>query len=757
MKHPSVLRDLVYGWGVLQSLFPGVAATDKLIDLPISAKTSEVDSDNSAVYHSSSNPLLIGNDGSAATGGFHIWSLGGSLPLKEVSSEATGRSKLVTTVYDIGAKDLIITISQPNNVLQVFDVNGFEEIKEAAKPAIGDWSALCSWKSAKSGSQYFYLFGKKQVVQYLIRAENSMEIVEIQTFNLPIEASSCAVSSYNNRVYFTGDDSKIVYGFKTEESTIAPTISTFFEAADDVTGMVVYAGLESDYLFVAQKDLVAVYTGRFRLVGTMKLSGAEDIEIQGLAVLQAKTAAYPAGALTYAIEDEAGKGFGASSLESALKALKIDANTAYDPKRACKDCVDIVCNECSSSGFCEKKRSGTTCSCFAGFAGASCKTFTCTENCSGHGTCIGANECKCEAGWGGLHCSFLLVEPKLETDANGGDGDDPAIWISPISPEQSRVVTTTKSEEGAGLGVFDLSGKLLQTLPAGEPNNVDMIYNFTLGSGRVVDLAFAACREDNTLCLFEMSSDGVLSNIPGGIQPVIPDYDVYGSCSYLSPITGTQYLFVNSKTSIYLQYALSSLPNGTLTTTLIRSFPTGSGGQVEGCVTDASNSFLFVGEEPIGLWRYDAEPTTSLPPGYKVASVSTYPDHKPGDLYADVEGVTLIPGRTSSEGYILVSCQGVSGYNVYQRAPPHVFVETFTITDSKEGGVDHVTNTDGIAAVGNRLNDLFPRGLVVVHDDANELPEGGTAGEASFKFLSLEDVLSEVLLEGVDTEWDPRG
>ncbi|KAL5324575.1 hypothetical protein ACEPPN_009121 [Leptodophora sp. 'Broadleaf-Isolate-01'] len=756
MKHTSILRDLVFVWGVLQSIVPGSAATDKLIDLPISAKTPAVESDNSAVYHSSSSPLLLGNDGSAAIGGFHIWSLDSSSPLKEISSKATGRSKLVATVYGIAEKDLIITISQPNNILQVFDVDGFQEIEEAAKPSIGDWSALCTWKSPKSGTQYFYLFGKKQVVQYMIRADKTLEIVEIQTFNLPVEASSCAVSSHNGRVYFSGDDSKTIYGFKTEESVIAPTITTFFEAADDVTGLVVYAGKSSDYLFVAQKDLVAVYTGRFRLVGTMKLSGAEDIEVQGLGVLQAKTADYPAGTLTYAIEDEDGKAFGVSSLESALKSLKIEANTVYDPKVACKDCVETTCNECSLSGFCEKKRSGTTCSCFAGFAGASCKSFICTDNCSGHGECVGANECKCEAGWGGLHCSFLLVEPKLETDANGGDGDDPAIWISPISPEQSRIVTTTKSEQGAGLGVFDLSGTLLQTLPAGEPNNVDMIYNFTLGSGRTVDLAFAACREDNTLCLFEMSSNGSLSNIAGGIQSVISDYDVYGSCSYRSPQTGVQYLFVNSKTAEYLQYSLTSDASGTLSTTLVRQFPAGSGGQVEGCVTDEANSFIFVGEEPEGLWRYDAEPTDPTPAGYKVASVSTYPDHKTGNLYSDVEGVTLIPGKKPSEGFLMVSCQGVSGYNVYERAPPHKFVETFTITNSKDGKVDHVTNTDGIAAVGNRLNEMFPVGLIVVHDDANELAGGGTAEEASFKLVSLADVLSEELLASVDTEWNPR-
>ncbi len=188
----------------------------------------------------------------------------------------------------------------------------------------------------------------------------------------------------------------------------------------------------------------------------------------------------------------------------------------------------------------------------------------------------------------------------------------------------------------------------------------------------------------------------------------------------------------------------------------MRQFTAGSGGQVEGCVTDEDNSFLFVGEEPEGLWRYDAEPTNPAPSGVKVASVATYPSYKPGDLYADVEGVTLIPGKTASEGFLLVSCQGVSAYNVYERAPPHAFVETFTITNSKDGKVDHVTNTDGIAAVGNRLNAMFPKGLIVVHDDANELGGGGTAEEASFKLVSLEDVLTGALLARVDSEWNPR-
>ena len=83
-------------------------------------------------------------------------------------------------------------------------------------------------------------------------------------------------------------------------------------------------------------------------------------------------------------------------------------------------------------------------------------------------------------------------------------------------------------------------------------------------------------------------------------------------------------------------------------------------------------------------------------------------------MYADVEGVTLVEGASTDDGFILVSQQGVSAYNVYQRAPPHAFVETFTIHANPKKGIDAVTNTDGIAAIGTFLGSSFPKGLVVV-------------------------------------------
>ncbi|KAF2448745.1 thermostable phytase [Karstenula rhodostoma CBS 690.94] len=688
------------------------------------------EADNTAFYYSSS-PLLLANDGSAAEGGFRVFDAKRVSQWDEVAHLKTGRSKVAVPVYDIGGRDIVITIAATDSVMRAFEAIGLVEIQNTKKYILSDWSTLCGWRSAISGNSYLFLFGKKMVVQLLVRSQKrQVQILEVQTFPIPIEGESCAVLR-DGTVFFSAEDQPL-YSFTASESLQAPKIKILTQDIPTF-GLAAYHAGSEDFLLVVDSESLHVYDRNLGQKGSVLLTGIPDLSVEGgLSILQSASKGYPSGAFAFAFEGEEDTGVAIGSLQAILAVSHIGPNTKFDPNdKTCRKCTQPISKKCSNNGF----RQHGACYCFVGFSGRDCSKVTCQNSCSRHGSCIAPNTCKCAPGRSGPDCSFVAVKAKFETDANGGDGDDPAIWIHPTRPDQSRIVTTTKSDEGAGFAVFDLKGKLLQHMPGEEPNNVDVIYNFTMGA-QGTDLTFAACRGDNTLCLLKINSTGLLESVHGGIQPTPEDYEVYGSCTYRSPKSGRQYLFVNNKDAEYLQYELSSTADGTLQTNLVRKFTGGSGGQVEGCVSDEEQGYLFLGEEPEGLWRYDAEPDGSST-GVQIAKVGD------GTLYADVEGVTLVPAKNSSDGYLFVSSQGRSAYLVYERAPPHGYVMTFTIVDNEKAGIDHVSNTDGIAAVGNRLNNAFPKGLFVTHDDANELAEGGTAEQASFKLVSLEDILGK--------------
>lgn len=494
MRTPIIAAVLAVG----QTLVHKVAS----IDLPINARVDGIDSDFTAIIYNESGPVLVGNDGGAASGGFRTFIIGNGSVLTESKHATPGRTKLVATAYDLDGKDVVVTIAQPDSFFRLYDADTAEQVGEPLARTLGDWSALCIWKSDRSGEQYLYLFGKKQAVQLLLRAAHgSIEIVEVHTFETPIEASSCAVSPSSRTVFFGGDDNPNIYRFDAAESTQAPNIVVFGKAEADVTGLVVYVGKTTDYLLVSQKDIITIYDETLSELGSVTLIGDDDIEIEGLNIYQGGTGSYPAGVVTYAIESDSGAGFGLSSLRVLFDNFDIEINTEYTPRDMPQNPEPSVCSTCSGNGFCGQSvdSPGTLiCSCFAGFAGDVCDSHNCRLNCASHGECVGANQCSCDEGWGGLYCAFKTVKPVAETDANGSDGDDPAIWISPINKTMSRIITTTKSDIGAGLGVFDLTGKKVQTIEAAEPNNVDVIYNFSAGN-RSIDLAYAACRGDNTL------------------------------------------------------------------------------------------------------------------------------------------------------------------------------------------------------------------------------------------------------------------
>jgi 3-phytase len=308
------------------------------------------------------------------------------------------------------------------------------------------------------------------------------------------------------------------------------------------------------------------------------------------------------------------------------------------------------------------------------------------------------------------------LRPTAETEPvpHGGDAaDDPAIWVNPRDPASSAIIGTDKK---GGLAVYDLSGRQLQYLRSGEPNNVDLRAGFPLGGGRVA-LVAASNRSDDTVAVYRID-DGTrrltaVTSFKAGIK------NVYGLCMYRSRRTGSFYVLVDSEQGELEQWQLR--PRGrSVSARRVRRFDVG--GQVEGCVADDALGRLYIGEENRGIWRYGAEPGAGR---RRTLVDSTGGD---GHLRADVEGLALANGPNGN-GLLIASSQGNSTFVVYRREGGNAFLRAFEIGTA--GGVDEVKDTDGIDATTANLGGRYAKGLFVAQDGRND------DGNQNFKLVPL--------------------
>ena len=318
----------------------------------------------------------------------------------------------------------------------------------------------------------------------------------------------------------------------------------------------------------------------------------------------------------------------------------------------------------------------------------------------------------------------VIVLPQVQTESMprmGDAADDPAIWVDRQRPGQGRVLGTNKKQ---GLHVYDLQGRQLQMLESGRLNNVDLRQGVML-DGQAYDLAAATQRDENSLVLYRIDSDGAVAEAARFPTPL---ERIYGICLY-QPAGGGLEAFVNDKDGSYLQYRISR-QDGAFTASLVRRFKLAS--QPEGCVADDRNGRLFAGEEKRGVWSIDAsasvkaEPKMILPVG--------------GPLRADVEGMALYHGANA--GYLVVSSQGSNSYVVADATPPHRVRGSFRIGMNPEAGIDGASETDGLDLTSANLGGRFSRGMLVVQDGYKRLPDGAQ----NFKYVAWDDIARALAL-----------
>ena len=318
------------------------------------------------------------------------------------------------------------------------------------------------------------------------------------------------------------------------------------------------------------------------------------------------------------------------------------------------------------------------------------------------------------------------VQAVLETPAvgttNADAADDPAIWAS-AAPITIGGVTSkgfvAGTDKKAGLYIYGLDGQVMQFLPDGLLNNVDLIDGVRV-AGRDQLLLGASDRGADRMGVSFYLYD------PAGSQPVRPwgvvPFDVvepYGFC--FGRLNGQVHAILVSKDGEVVQAVIAEGPDGKPAARVVRRFQVGS--ISEGCVVDEPSGSLFVNEELVGVWRYGFDPASG--------DARTQIQAADGErLTADVEGATIL--EDGATRWLIVSSQGDSGFGVFRLdASGPTWVGRFAVHD---GAVDGVTGTDGLDALGGPVGDAFPEGLIVVQDDVNP------GGAQNFKYLDWRDV-----------------
>lgn len=281
--------------------------------------------------------------------------------------------------------------------------------------------------------------------------------------------------------------------------------------------------------------------------------------------------------------------------------------------------------------------------------------------------------------------------------------DDPEIWADPTDPSRAVIFGTDKQ---AGLYVYGLDGAVRQFLPDGRLNNVDLRAGFPTPKGERV-LVAASDRDRLGAALYLLDPATLQTERFGFAKTDL--VEPYGICAGRR---GDAFLvIVNGTDGQVRQLRVSAGADGTPVVAEERRFSVPS--QPEGCVVDDATGRLYLGEEAKGIWRFDTGATAA--PGTLIA---TAPSEA---LKPDVEGLTLL--REGAKTWLIASSQGDSAFAVWRvdGAEPS-YAGRFSAVAAN--GVDGVTGTDGVAAMGGAIG-AFPEGLVVVQDDVD------TEGEAA--------------------------
>lgn len=310
-----------------------------------------------------------------------------------------------------------------------------------------------------------------------------------------------------------------------------------------------------------------------------------------------------------------------------------------------------------------------------------------------------------------VHAVAETTPVKTTDDA----ADDMCVWIHPTDVEKSTIIGTNKKQ---GLCVYNLKGELLYNYLVGKVNNVDVRDGFDY-KGEKISVVTASNRSNNTITVHKVNNDGTLEDLVQ--EPIKSNLaEIYGLCMYQT--SNETFVFLSGKSGGVEKWKLVATEFGVVGE-LLTTIQIGS--QTEGMVADDVFGFVYIAEEDVALWKYNADDLTKE----RVLVAKT----DEVNLKDDFEGVTIYK-KSKDTGYLILSSQGNNSYAVFDRVS-NQYIKSFTI---EEGNIDGTNDTDGIDVTSVSFSN-FPKGFFIAQDGQNK--DADVISNQNFKIVDFKDVL----------------
>lgn len=277
------------------------------------------------------------------------------------------------------------------------------------------------------------------------------------------------------------------------------------------------------------------------------------------------------------------------------------------------------------------------------------------------------------------------------------------------------------SGELGGIEIYGLDGVRADAAPAGDVAGLDVRYGIPL-AGKPTTVIAVMDSQFGKIRLFGVDAADKASELTSG--EIRTNLAAESLCLYRNPLDGGLYAFALSGSGEIEQWSIFDDGAGKFAGRLARRLHVAS--QASYCTVDDVSGSLYIAEEAVGIWKFDADPEADATPTLIDAA-------RLGRIESEVGGLALYDGGKGAR-YLIASNASADSFHVYDRDADEKYLGSFALTGVQAAGGLYATSARG--------------GLLIAMDDENE-------GGSNYKLARFGDIAAALKLN-IGTPQDPR-